>query len=787
MSYIDRKPNSVELNETITEQSLDETISFESEESFGDLSDSMSVLRLDHVEAAERYKLISLLGHGGMSLVHRVLDQRIGREVALKRIDPSKVSLGRLNFLIEAKVMSQLDHPGILPLYDFIEEEDESGARHFIGYTMRVATHDSLYEYLLKKGTVGVHEICNIIKQVALTLEHAHSRGVLHRDLKPHNILLGSEGEVYLTDWGICSLLPSHNEFETFQKLQRNALVGTPAYMAPEQTLCDASSLSPRTDVFGLGGTLYYALTGLAPFRGSELSVVIAKAQKAVIKAPDQVWEERGQSSPFPLALNEICLKALAYDPDQRYQSAREFAEALEHFSTGQLERERAHDRAKKAFELGQKSFNQFKELFAHGKKLNFEIDAAYQCYKESRTDEARTTLWTLQNELDDLISPQEETFSQATSSFQNALREDQDLTEAREAMTALYSMRYEHAVTTQDHAMMIFFEKRIREYATERFLLEFDRPSKVKFTGFPLGCRVIVHYSDLKRYQTLLRQKLYYSDYHGEEINLSRGNYLIEVTSDLGITLRVPLQLSRSRELLIHASIPKREALPQGFCYINNGLAMATHSTTIGEYYRFLNALPTDEADRHIPRYHQTQYARRAESGRFELPYTDAEGDTWQPEWPVVLVNYHDAVRYCEWLGQELGRKVRLPTLAEWILAATGGDGRPYPWGTDFDPSLCMMRESHSARPSPVPVGMAKSDCSPYGIRDLSGTCCQWTSTDVEGLEKHLYIVGAGWNSQEFLCHLDHHLQGDQDETLGHVGFRVVIELNEEDFLRST
>ena len=735
-----------------------------------------------------RYHTEDVLGVGGFAIVHKVFDKKVGRQVALKSIDSSASNeMLSMSFNLEARVMSQLDHPGILPVYDVIENEDESsssGSASVKAYSMRIASHASLYEYLLETPTLDIHKLCHNLKQVALTLEHAHQRGVLHRDIKPHNILLGSEGEVYLTDWGICLLLPEHQDYTLMSEAYKSAFVGTPAYMAPEQAA--QQTIDARTDVFGLGTCLYFALTGKAPISGDSLQQVLEKAGQVEIITPSDVWKERGIEFPYPQALEAICLKCLNKDPQKRYQSARALAQALESFTNGELERERLKEAAHKAYQQGKLAYQDFLSLFDEQHKLIQLVNAASVGYKKSRSEEDRKNKWSLEAELDALLIPLEENFTKAVSTFRSALRANPSHEEARRAITRLYKVRYERALGLSDHAMSIFFESRIREFATEEDLNLLDQPSKIILQGLPKKVEVIVYKSHLKRYETKLEQYLKVENYQGDAIYLERGRYLIELKHQGASLVRIPLWIKNFQVLNINTPLPKKSAIPNGFVYIKDGLAFSECPTSMKEYCDFLNDISLEEADQRIPRYHQTPYCFRADNGRFDLPYKDLEGDTWQAEWPVMLISYHDSIAYTKWLSNKLNVKARLPDKDEWLEAASGGDGRVYPWGNSFDASLCTMRESHNGRPVPTSLKMTKKDRSPYGINHVAGNICQWANTPIPGLPKHKYMMGASYNSQEVMCRLDHTMQAHEDETFVHLGIRVVIELDDQDFLPS-
>ena len=739
-----------------------------------------------------RYTLEELLGVGGFASVHKAHDQKVGRKLALKSLESSDNEIMIMSFNLEARVMSQLDHPGILPVYDLIENLDSKDSeldtvnskKLVTAYSMRIASHASLYENLVKSASLDIHNLCQNLHRVALTLEHAHQRGVLHRDIKPQNILLGNAGEVYLTDWGVCLLMPHHQDYHLMNEEYTKALVGTPSYMPPEQAA--KLTVDARTDVFGLGTCLYFALTGQAPIVGENLKDAIQNAQQAMIMAPSQVWLSRGLKFPYPQALENICLKCLNKDPSQRYQSARALAKALESFNNGELERARLKQTADKAFHHGKPAFNKFLELFDAQKELLIRVDKASVQYKKSRSENDREYKWSLEEELDALLNPLEESFTQAISAFQSALRAYPQHDQAKDSITQLYKVRYERALNANDQAMSIFFESQIREFANAEELKLLDQASQVYLQGLPQGVKVEVYSSVLKRYETILTKQQTFDNYQGEAIFLARGRYLIELTHPKASLVRINLWIKSYQKLQIETPLPIRSAIPKGFVYIKDKLAFSEFPTTMQEYCNFLNELSVEEADQRIPRYHQTPYCFRSDSGRFELPYTDLEGDQWQSDWPVILITYHDAVAYTKWLSKHLNVTARLPSKTEWLEAASGGDCRNFPWGNSFDASLCVMRESHTGRPAPTSINDIRKDRSPYGVYHVAGNICQWTLSTIPGVPKHKYMMGASYNSQEIMCHLDHTMQAHEDETFVHLGIRVVLELDDDDFLPS-
>jgi serine/threonine-protein kinase len=236
---------------------------------------------------AGRYELLRELGRGGMGVVVLSHDRHMGRELALKvlpaehRDRPQQVQ----RFLNEARITGRLQHPGIVPVYDQGELPDR---RPY--FTMKLVQGRTLAE-LLKERPDPAHDLprfLTIFEQVCQAVAYAHSRGVIHRDLKPHNVMVGAFGEVQVMDWGLAKVLAqkddghgtaSSNDSPSPVDTMPGEVMGTPAYMAPEQARGEAGALDGRTDVFGLGAILCDILTGRPPFAGANSHEALARAQ----------------------------------------------------------------------------------------------------------------------------------------------------------------------------------------------------------------------------------------------------------------------------------------------------------------------------------------------------------------------------------------------------------------------------------------------------------------------------------------------------------------------------
>jgi len=265
------------------------------------------------------YALLEPLGRGGMGVVYRARQRSLNRLVALKMIRTGRfASADELRrFHNEAEAVATLDHPHIVPIY----EVGEHRRHHY--FSMKLIMGGSLAERLAKFAS-DPRAAARLVATAARAVHHAHQRGVLHRDLKPANILIDEQGQPHVTDFGLARRLEADSGLT-----QSGALLGTPSYMAPEQTSGRRSAITMATDVYGLGAILFATLTGRAPFAADSMAETLQQVRERVPEPPSRLNRRVGRD------LETICLKCLDKDPKRRYGSAEELAEDLDRWLAG--------------------------------------------------------------------------------------------------------------------------------------------------------------------------------------------------------------------------------------------------------------------------------------------------------------------------------------------------------------------------------------------------------------------------------------------------------------------
>ena len=277
---------------------------------------------------SRRYRLGEQIGQGGMATVFEATDTRLDRTVAVKAIKPELMRSADLRdrFLAEARIQAALAHPGAVPVYD--SGTLDAGK---LFYAMERVQGVTLRDLLRRRGPSELGErhallrLVDIFGRVCQTMAYAHSHAVIHRDLKPGNVMVDDYDAVFVMDWGLAKRLRSDGG-EDDSRTQTGVVMGTPGFMSPEQArgLADASDC--QTDVFALGVILYQILTGKRPFQGASSEATAKEVLFHDPEPPVRINPRAGRE------LSAICMKALAKDPRRRYADAGELAEDIRRF-----------------------------------------------------------------------------------------------------------------------------------------------------------------------------------------------------------------------------------------------------------------------------------------------------------------------------------------------------------------------------------------------------------------------------------------------------------------------
>jgi eukaryotic-like serine/threonine-protein kinase len=754
----------------------------------------------------QRYALGQVLGAGGGGRVVRAYDRVLGRSVAMKilRPDAADEPAALARFIAEAQTTGQLEHPNIMPVYDF--GTLPSGE---VFYTMREVRKNSLREVVSRLAAADpaymaefpLNRLITLLTQVCNAIHYAHVRGVIHRDLKPDNVMVGEYGEVLVMDWGLARVV--HGEVDTSLRtvVERGHTLGTPSYMPPEQARGDMERVDVRSDVYSLGAILYELLTLIPPFgQGSPIDIMWRVVEDQ-LPSPSECAPQRT----IPEDLERICVRAMAYDPLQRYPSARALGDALQAWLGGVQPRE-----ARLHVQSGQRHMARYLSALRSLSTLSSQLDEQERAVADWEPPEKKRAMWALEDRRRDLELESARAIGQAITAFAQALAYEPGHAAARRGMADLHWHRLQQAETRGDESNAIYFRAMIKQFDDDQvYAQRMLDAAALRVEVVATSTAVLTLCPLIEQERRLIAAPAVQrgaSPLIVSELPIGRYALAIEVAGYP--PLRLPIALRRGEPQSVRVELPPPARWRPRFLFIPAGATtlggdpmafdprpatltelpavfIAELPVTFGEYLEWIDALQASDPEEALRRAPQL----RGSEGL--LARIDPKTGRWAPDeiliegparerfpagrghefrLPVVGVTAEDAEAYATWRAARDGVPYRLPTEDELEKAGRGVDGRCFPWGDRFDATFCKMRFSRPFAAQPEPAGSFPIDASPYGVRDLAGGVQEWCAG--EGDQRP--IKGGSWNQDERASRLAGRIRVMAAVRTASIGFRL-------------
>jgi len=739
-----------------------------------------------------KYTIEATVGHGGMGEVLLVTDHDLRRQIAMKIMRPNLalVKENRAKFIAEAQATSQLEHPGIPPVHDLGVASD--GNVYFTmklvrGQTLREVLKSLLLEARDARREYTLHRLVTVLERVAEAVHFAHEKGVIHRDLKPDNIMLGSYGEVHVMDWGLARLLDApldessgerRVDIETeggILETQAGVVKGTVPYMSPEQADGRTEELGRATDVYALGCILYEILTLHRAFDGRDGGML----ERVKIGEYPPV-DTRNPRRPVPEALADLCRVSMARIPADRPETARDFARNLREWLDGTSDRDRRHRRAEDLVTRGRKAMNRFRALETALAEAVSGAEGLARQFQPHQPVSEKALLVEAREAVANIRRRKVLAFAESIRLLDGALLEEERNESARMALADLWLGRLREAESREDPDDAAFALTMIQRYDDGQLAGVVAGTGTLTLRTTPGG--VLVSVTPLHERGGILVS--------GEPILETRtpiqahplpmGSYLCTLAIPGHHEVRYPVRITRNREwtggVRLRPFVDHDEdwiLIPAGpFAYGPEGSStemdlreflIRRRPVTFEEYAEFLEALEKaagiEVAAQRIPSYSDGPFMERTGEGIYRVlpdivdgPARERclrdHGDGFGALLPVLGVSWEDATAYCAWESSRTGQAWRLPTEHEREKAGRGVDGRTFPWGSLEDASLAKCRDSRNEVAQPEPAGMFPTATSIYGMEDAAGGAWEWTDSFFDERNQDRVLRGGSWSS---------------------------------------
>jgi serine/threonine-protein kinase len=788
-----------------------------------------SGLSISPAEIEGKYVIEREIGKGGMGKVLLAFDRDLRRRVAVKVILPSiaKSQDHLARFVEEAQITGQLEHPGIPPVHEIAINK---GGEIF--FTMKLLKGRTLKE-IIRDLHIGRREmrerfsrtkLLMFLQGVCHAVHFAHEKGVIHRDIKPENIMIGDYGEVQLMDWGLAKVLGlpdrhfgAEEPVETVRVEQgmvtaHGLIHGTLLYMSPEQAQARHELVDRRSDIYSLGATLYEILTLLPPRIGENVQDLLEECRLGLTVAPSR----RAPRQKVPPALEEICLRAMEYHPDDRFSTAAELADAIQNYIDGSKEEERRRTESDQRVDDASRVLREHALAKRSLEAARRALDELERNAGNHPTAEQKRSLRELRSEAEAHATALARKYTEAQTALAGSLTAWPENTRARRALGELYLERFLKADAEGNEADRIFygglieqvndghFDRVLQGNGTLEITSELAPEHEAGSEGRP--CEMAL-YRVAEREAIFVAEEVVARGKDTLELpELPMGRYFITIEKEGCVPTRLPVCVGRNGEIRARVRLYPTEAVPPDFAYVPAGpflmysdphvissysarrivdvpgFAVGIYPVTCGEYLEFLNHFAQsnlDEAQRRAPRQSESSgHLWTPVNGRFRLP-EDTSRYPWSEKLPVFSVSFEDALAYSQYRRERDGRAFDLLTEAEWEKASKGVDGRYYSWGNHFDNEYANNFFAFRDRPpGPVAVDTFPQDCSPYGVRGMVGNVGDWCYFDDPGRLDVAAVRGGNWALTGESCRLSYRRSTSKTYVSDRFGIRLKLAL---------